>query len=87
MDDIKSYLSQHTDVTGDGTNGDIYTRIAYIDERVRELTTTNAALAEAVKALASMQGADPEKIAQMVADAVKAKLDSLQITMSTKTEQ
>lgn len=86
VDDIKSYLGQHTDVTGDGTNGDLYTRIAYIDERVRELTTTNAALAEAVKALASMQGADPEKIAQMVADAVKAKLDSLQITMSAKTE-
>ena len=87
VDDIKSYLGQHTDVTGDGTNGDLYTRIAYIDERVRELTTTNAALAEAVKALASMQGADPEKIAQMVADAVKAKLDSLQITMSAKTGQ
>lgn len=86
VDDIKSYLGQHTDVTGDGTNGDLYTRIAYIDERVRELTTTNAALAEAVKALASMQGADPEKIAQMVADAVKTKLDSLQITMSAKAE-
>lgn len=86
VDDIKSYLGQHTDVTGDGTNGDLYTRIAYIDERVRELTTTNAALAEAVKALASMQGADPEKIAQMVADAVRNKLDSLQITMSAKAE-
>lgn len=86
VDDIKSYLGQHTDVTGDGTNGDLYTRIAYIDERVRELTTTNAALAEAIKTLAAAQGADPEKIAQMVADAVRNKLDSLQITMSAKAE-
>ena len=86
VDDIKSYLGQHTDVTGDGTNGDLYTRIAYIDERVRELTTTNAALAEAIRTLAAAQGADPEKIAQMIADAVKAKLDSLQITMSAKAE-
>lgn len=86
VDDIKSYLGQHTDVTGDGTNGDLYTRIAYMDKRIREISANNSALTEAVKILAAAQGADPEKIAQMVADAVKAKLDSLQITMSAKAE-
>lgn len=87
VDQIKSYLMQHSDPAKDGYDGDIYTRIAYMDQRIREISANNSALTEAVKTLAAAQGADPEKIAQMVADAVKAKLDSLQITMSTKTGQ
>lgn len=58
-----------------------------MDKRIREISANNSALTEAVKTLVAAQGADPEKITQMVADAVKAKLDSLQITMSTKTGQ
>ena len=87
VDQIKSYLMQHSDPAKDGYDGDLYTRIAYMDQRIREISANNSALTEAVKTLAATQGADPEKIAQMVADAVKAKLDSLQITMSAKTEQ
>ena len=86
VDAIDAYLTKHEDVVGDGFSGDLYTRIAYMDKRIREISANNSALTEAVKTLAAAQGADPEKIAQMVADAVKAKLDSLQITMSTKAE-
>lgn len=87
VDDIKTYLMQHSDPAKDGYDGDLYTRIAYMDQRIREITANNSALVEAVRTLAAAQGADPEKIAQMVADAVKTKLDSLQITMSTKAGQ
>lgn len=87
VDEIKAYLMQHSDPAKDGYDGDIYTRIAYMDQRIREISANNSALTEAVKTLAAAQGADPEKIAQMLADAVKAKLDSLQITMSAKTGQ
>lgn len=87
VDDIKTYLLQHSDPAKDGYDGDIYTRIAYMDQRIREISANNSALTEAVKTLVAAQGADPEMIAQMVADAVKTKLDSLQITMSTKTGQ
>lgn len=86
VDQIKSYLMQHSDPAKDGYDGDLYTRIAYMDQRIREISANNSALTEAVKTLASLQGADPEKIAQMVADAVRSKLDSLQITMSAKAE-
>ena len=86
VDQIKSYLMQHSDPAKDGYDGDLYTRIAYMDQRIREISANNSALTEAIKTLAAAQGADPEKIAQMVADAVKAKLDSLQITMSAKAE-
>lgn len=87
VDKIDAYLTKQEDVVGDGFSGDLYTRIAYMDKRIREISANNSALTEAVKTLAAAQGADPEKIAQMVAEAVKAKLDSLQITMSAKTEQ
>ena len=86
VDDIKTYLMQHSDPAKDGYDGDLYTRIAYMDQRIREITANNSALVEAVRTLAAAQGADPEKVAQMVADAVRSKLDSLQITMSAKAE-
>lgn len=86
VDQIKAYLMQHSDPAKDGYDGDLYTRIAYMDQRIREISANNSALTEAVKTLAAAQGADPEKIAQMVADAVRSKLDSLQITMSAKAE-
>ena len=87
VDAIDAYLTKQEDVVGDGFSGDLYTRIAYMDKRIREISANNSALTEAVKTLVAAQGADPEKITQMVAGAVKAKLDSLQITMSTKTGQ
>lgn len=68
--------------TGDKTNGNIYERVCHIDMRVREMTTTIQAQAAAIEALSQAMGADPDQIAQAVKDAVTAKLDSLQITIT-----
>lgn len=46
-----------------------------------QLQTQVAALSAAVKTLAESQGVDPDKIAQAVEDAVKAKLEALKITV------
>lgn len=48
------------------------------------LTTQVTALTAAVKALSESMGANPDTIAQTVQDAIKAKLDSLQITVTDK---
>ncbi|OXN01124.1 peptidoglycan recognition protein family protein [Bifidobacterium vansinderenii] len=70
--------------TGDGTNGDIYTRVVNIDKRVREMSATITAQAAAIEALSKAMGADPQDIAKTVQDAVKAKLDALKITVSAE---
>lgn len=49
-----------------------------------QLTAQVSALSEAVKTLAESKGVDPDTIAQTVQDAVKAKLDSLKITVTDK---
>lgn len=56
-------------------------RVAGIDAKTSQLITQVAALTEAVKALAASKGADPDTIAKIVQDAVKAKLESLKITV------
>lgn len=48
------------------------------------LTAQVTALTAAVKALSESMGANPDTIAKTVQDAVKAKLDSLQITVTNK---
>ena len=55
-------------------------RVAGIDAKTSQLVTQVAALTEAVKALAASKGADPDTIAKVVQDAVKAKLENLKIT-------
>lgn len=70
--------------TKDGSKGDIYTRICFIDKRVREMSATVAAQAAAIEALSKAVGADPTDIAKTVETAVKAKLDNLQITVTDK---
>ena len=70
--------------TKDGSKGDIYTRICFIDKRVREMSATVAAQAAAIEALSKAVGANPGDIAETVEDAVKTKLDSLQITVTDK---
>lgn len=70
--------------TKDGSKGDIYTRICFIDKRVREMSATVAAQAAAIEALSKAVGANPGDIAKTVQDAVKTKLDSLQITVTDK---
>lgn len=70
--------------TKDGSKGDIYTRICFIDKRVREMDATITAQAAAIEALSKAIGTNPTNIAQVVQDAVKTKLNSLQITITNK---
>lgn len=59
-------------------------RVAGIDNKTSQLITQVAALTAAVKALSESMGANPDTIAQTVKNAVKTKLDSLQITITDK---
>lgn len=59
-------------------------RVAGIDNKTSQLITQVAALTAAVKALSESMGANPDTIAQTVQNAVKAKLDSLHITVTDK---
>lgn len=54
------------------------------DTMLPALTAQVTALTAAVKALSESMGANPDAIAQTVQNAVKAKLDSLQITVTDK---
>ena len=54
------------------------------DSMLPELTTQVTALTAAVKALSESIGADPDAIAKAVQDAVKTKLDALEITVNAK---
>lgn len=56
-------------------------RVAGIDSKTSQLITQVTALTEAIKTLAESKGADPDTIAKVVQDAVKAKLESLKITV------
>lgn len=57
-------------------------RLQGIDSiQLPQLRTQVAALSAAVKTLAESQGVDPDKLAQAVEDAVKAKLEALKITV------
>lgn len=57
-------------------------RVAGIDNKTSQLITQVAALTATVKALSESMGANPDTIAQTVQNAVKAKLDSLKITIT-----
>lgn len=64
-----------------GTTAKLGDRLGYIDAHTHIMDTQITALTEAVKALAANQGADPDRIATIVEEAVKEKLDSLTITV------
>ncbi|OXN01672.1 endolysin-like domain-containing protein [Bifidobacterium vansinderenii] len=84
--DMAGMLSRTDDAgTGDGTDGDLYTRVVNIDKRVREMTATIAAQAAAIEALSKALGQDPVDMADVVEQAVREKLDSLTISLSTNT--
>lgn len=70
--------------TKDGTKGDIFTRICFIDKRVRDMTATITAQAAAIEALSKALGTNPADIAATVEKAVKNKLDALEITVNAK---
>lgn len=57
-------------------------RVAGIDTKTSQLITQITALTAAVKALSESMGANPDTIAQTIQNAVKAKLDSLHITVT-----
>lgn len=65
----------------DGTTAKLGDRIGYIDAHTHIMDAQITALTEAVKTLAANQGADPDKIAAIVKQAVKEKLESLTITV------
>ena len=54
------------------------------DNTLARITATINAQAAAIKALSESIGANPDTVAQVVQDAVKAKLDSLKITVTDK---
>lgn len=82
--DLTAILSRTDDAgLGDNTNGDIYTRIVNIDKRVREAEIRETAMAAAIEALSKALGTNPTDIAATVEKAVKEKLDSLEISLST----
>lgn len=54
------------------------------DNTLTKITATINAQAAAIKALSESIGANPDTVAQVVQDAVKAKLDSLKITVTDK---
>lgn len=84
---VKTLLRADDGGTKDGTNGDIYTRVCFIDKRVREMSATTAAQAAAIETLCKALGTNPADIGKIVQDAVKSKLDSLEISMSATTKQ
>lgn len=67
--------------TNDGSKGDIYTRICYIDKRIREMSATITAQAAAIEALSKAIGTNPTNITKIIQDTVQAKLESLKITV------
>lgn len=81
-------LGQTEDVAaGDGEkkySGNIYTRVCYIDKRIREMYTSMSAMQAAIEALAKVQGADAEEIAAIVADAVKEKLEAIDLSVTVE---
>lgn len=54
------------------------------DNTLTKITATINAQAAAIKALSESMGANPDTVAQVVQDAVKAKLDSIKITVTDK---
>lgn len=69
--------------TGDETDGDIYTRICWIDNRVRTMSIELAAMETAIKALADAKGADADQIAETVKNAVAEKLATIKLEVKT----
>lgn len=68
---------------GSAPGGNVYNTLVYETQgKLKQLQTTVTAQAAAIEALAKSMGADPDQIAQAVKDAVTAKLDSLQITIT-----
>lgn len=57
------------------------------NSRVQQVQVALEAQTEAIKALAQMQGADPDAIANAVSDAVEAKLKTIRLEVSTDAKE
>lgn len=66
----------------DGSTGDFRTRLKYMDYNIKKILTQNAALEAALKALADSKGVSGDEIAQIVTDAVKAKLETISLEVT-----
>lgn len=66
----------------DGSDDDAGNYMREIRGGVRDLKVTVEAQYEAIKALASAQGADPDEVAKAVSDAVAKKLESIDLTVT-----
>jgi len=81
--DTNRRLQQLQAVLGsDGTHS-VLDNVVDTNLRLQELQTSVAAQAEAIRALAAAQGADPEAIAKSVSDAVAAKLSEIKLSVTT----
>lgn len=60
-----------------------YDRVQDARKEIAELKAQNAGLSEALKTLATNQGADPTAVAKAVSDAVSAKLKDLKISVES----
>lgn len=67
--------------------GNMYNCINGTYDMVEKLLATEAAQTEAIKALAKMQGADPDAVAKAVSDAVEAKLKAIRLEVSTDAKE
>lgn len=74
---------------GDGVSDPVDMHQMQVDtwEAIPKLLAMEAAQTEAIKALAKMQGADPEAVAKAVSDAVEAKLKTIRLEVTTTPEE
>ena len=71
---------------GDGVSDPVDMHQMMVDNwtAIPKLLAMEAAQTEAIKALAKMQGADPDAVAKAVSDAVEAKLKAIRLEVSTE---
>lgn len=67
---------------GPDSGANIYERVCALDSYCTQLAAQVPALVEAVRKLSEMQGADPDEVAQAVADAVAAKLETIDLNVT-----
>ena len=67
--------------------GNMYNCVNQMYDMIVELRATEAAQTEAIKALAQMQGADPDAVAKAVSEAVAEKLKAIRLDVSTDAKE
>lgn len=84
-DEAKQIAAQVWSYQYDPKQQNCYNQLVYeVPGKLNELKTMVTAQSAAIEAMAKSMGADPDAIAQTVQQAVKAKLDSLEITITAE---